>query len=64
MGRRILCCKTMPPIPVITNTMSTELTFAFQQGPDGSRQPSEKEISLATEQGKAFYSALAKVNFN
>lgn len=35
-------------------------TFA---GADGSRQPSAKEIELATEQGKAFYSAVAKVNF-
>jgi len=30
---------------------------------DGSRQPSEKELQLATEQGKAFYSAVSKVNF-
>lgn len=32
------------------------------QGGDGSRQPSEKEILLATEQGKAFYGVLAKIN--
>ncbi|KAJ9625589.1 flavodoxin-like fold protein [Taxawa tesnikishii (nom. ined.)] len=36
-------------------------TFA---GGDGSRQPTEKELLLATEQGKAFYQALAKVNFS
>ena len=30
---------------------------------DGSRQPTEKELTLATEQGKAFYSAVSKVNF-
>ncbi|KAF1354625.1 flavo protein-like protein [Delphinella strobiligena] len=30
---------------------------------DGSRQPSEKEITLATEQGKAFYETVAKVSF-
>lgn len=36
-------------------------TFA---GADGSRQPSEKEITLAKEQGKAFYGALNKVNFS
>ncbi|KAI4725901.1 flavoprotein WrbA [Aureobasidium sp. EXF-10728] len=35
-------------------------TFA---GPDGSRQPSEKELSLAFEQGKAFWTALTKANF-
>ncbi|KAB8766472.1 hypothetical protein FH972_026632 [Carpinus fangiana] len=35
-------------------------TFA---GADGSRQPSAKEIELATEQGKAFYGAVSKVNF-
>ncbi|KAG2170713.1 hypothetical protein JADG_010452 [Aureobasidium aubasidani] len=32
-------------------------TFA---GPDGSRQPSSKELSLAFEQGKAFWQALTK----
>ncbi|GAB7351310.1 hypothetical protein MBLNU459_g1725t1 [Dothideomycetes sp. NU459] len=32
-------------------------------GGDGSRQPSAKELELATEQGKAFYSTVAKVNF-
>ena len=35
-------------------------TFA---GADGSRQPSAKEIDLAQIQGKAFYTAVAKVNF-
>ncbi|KXL46067.1 benzoquinone reductase [Acidomyces richmondensis BFW] len=30
---------------------------------DGSRQPTEKELALATAQGKAFYEHLAKVNF-
>jgi len=35
-------------------------TFA---GGDGSRQPSEKELQLAEAQGKAFYEAVAKVNF-
>ena len=35
-------------------------TFA---GPDGSRQPSAKELSLAFEQGKAFWTALTKANF-
>ncbi|KXT07651.1 hypothetical protein AC578_10223 [Pseudocercospora eumusae] len=32
-------------------------------GADGSRQPSKKELELATAQGKAFYEAVAKVNF-
>jgi len=35
-------------------------TFA---GADGSRQPSQKELEVAEAQGKAFYEALAKVNF-
>lgn len=35
-------------------------TFA---GADGARQPSAKEIELAQIQGKAFYNAVAKVNF-
>ncbi|MCJ1231643.1 Minor allergen Cla h 7 [Toensbergia leucococca] len=30
---------------------------------DGSRQPSEKEIELATTQGKSFYEAVSKVKF-
>ncbi|KAF2270718.1 flavo protein WrbA [Lojkania enalia] len=30
---------------------------------DGSRQPSQKEIELATAQGKAFYQTVSKVNF-
>jgi NAD(P)H dehydrogenase (quinone) len=30
---------------------------------DGSRQPSPRELELAEEQGKAFYSAISKVNF-
>jgi len=30
---------------------------------DGSRQPTEKELTLATEHAKAFYSAVSKVNF-
>ncbi|KAG9992018.1 flavoprotein WrbA, partial [Aureobasidium melanogenum] len=34
-------------------------TFA---GPDGSRQPSQKELSLAYEQGKAFWTAITKQN--
>ncbi|EXJ86603.1 minor allergen Cla h 7 [Capronia epimyces CBS 606.96] len=32
-------------------------------GADGSRQPSAKEIELATAQGKSFYQTVAKVNF-
>ncbi|KAF7845936.1 hypothetical protein BT93_L5914 [Corymbia citriodora subsp. variegata] len=36
-------------------------TFA---GGDGSRQPTEKELLLATEQGKAFYGAVSRVNFH
>ncbi|MCJ1243001.1 Minor allergen Cla h 7 [Trapelia coarctata] len=35
-------------------------TFA---GGDGSRQPTAKELEMASLQGKAFYEALAKVNF-
>jgi len=35
-------------------------TFA---GGDGSRQPTEKELLLAEEQGKAFYGAVSKVSF-
>ena len=34
------------------------------QGVDGSRQPSEKELSLATEQGKCYYKLVSKVNFS
>jgi NAD(P)H dehydrogenase (quinone) len=33
------------------------------QGADGSRQPTEIELSLAEEQGKAFYEAVSKVSF-
>ena len=36
-------------------------TFA---GADGSRQPTEKELSIATEQGKAFYGHLSRVKFD
>ncbi|TKA67767.1 Minor allergen Alt a 7 [Cryomyces minteri] len=36
-------------------------TFA---GADGSRQPTTMELSLAYEQGKAFYGALSKVRFD
>ncbi|RVX71842.1 Minor allergen Cla h 7 [Exophiala mesophila] len=32
-------------------------------GADGSRSPSEKEIALATEQGKSFFNIVNKVNF-
>lgn len=35
----------------------------FSQAADGSRQPTEKELTLAKEQGKAFYGAVSKVNF-
>ncbi|KAF2099373.1 flavo protein WrbA [Rhizodiscina lignyota] len=35
-------------------------TFA---GPTGARQPSDAELQIAEEQGKAFYSHLSKVNF-
>ncbi|KAF2234427.1 benzoquinone reductase [Viridothelium virens] len=31
---------------------------------DGSRQPTEKELSVATEQGKAFYNHLSRVKFD
>lgn len=31
---------------------------------DGSRQPSEKELAVATEQGKAFYGHLSRVKFD
>jgi len=34
-------------------------TFA---APDGSRQPSKLELELAETQGKAFYTAMCKVN--
>jgi hypothetical protein len=33
------------------------------QGADGSRQPTALEIQLAETQGKCFYEAVAKVNF-
>ncbi|KAI9698177.1 MAG: Minor allergen Cla h 7 [Candelina mexicana] len=36
-------------------------TFA---GGDGSRQPTDKEIQLATHQGKVFYQAVSKVDFS
>ncbi|KAF1992090.1 benzoquinone reductase [Aulographum hederae CBS 113979] len=32
-------------------------------GADGSRQPSDKELQIATAQGEAFYKTVAKVNF-
>ena len=32
------------------------------QGGDGSRQPTEKELELATLQGKAFYEAVSKAH--
>ncbi|KAK3716676.1 flavodoxin-like fold protein [Vermiconidia calcicola] len=32
-------------------------------GADGSRQPTGNELTLATEQGKAFYQTVSKVNF-
>lgn len=35
----------------------------WQQGNDGSRQPTKMELELATSQGKAFYEAVSKVNF-
>ena len=35
----------------------------FMQAADGSRQPTEKELELAREQGKAFYQTVSKVNF-
>lgn len=31
---------------------------------DGSRQPTEKELELATRQGKAFYETVSKVSFS
>jgi NAD(P)H dehydrogenase (quinone) len=31
-------------------------------GADGSRQPTALELSIATEQGKAFYAAVAKAH--
>lgn len=33
------------------------------QSGDGSRQPTAKELDVAKAQGKAFYEAVAKVNF-
>jgi hypothetical protein len=36
---------------------------SFEQAADGSRQPTAKELELATEQGKAFYGAVSKVSF-
>ncbi len=35
-----------------------------KKGGDGSRQPTEAELQLATIQGKAFYEALRKVDFS
>ena len=37
--------------------------FLLSQGADGSRQPSKLELELATEQGKAFYKSVSRVNF-
>lgn len=34
------------------------------QGADGSRQPSELEITIAKAQGKMFWETVAKVSFN
>ena len=36
--------------------------FNPMQGADGSRQPTETELELATIQGKTFYQAVSKVN--
>lgn len=39
------------------------LTGYARQAGDGSRQPTKLELSIAEEQGKAFYSQVSKVNF-
>jgi NAD(P)H dehydrogenase (quinone) len=36
---------------------------SIAQAGDGSRQPTEKELTLASEHGKQFYQAVSKVNF-
>lgn len=36
------------------------MSIPHLQGSDGSRQPTAKELELATAQGKAFYEAVAK----
>ena len=39
------------------------IILTMLQNGDGSRQPSQKELEVATAQGKAFYEAVAKVSF-
>jgi NAD(P)H dehydrogenase (quinone) len=39
------------------------LLTAVLQGADGSRQPTELELSIAEAQGKAFYETVSKVTF-
>ena len=39
------------------------LTDVPSQGADGSRMPSEQELSLAKTHGEVFYKTVAKVNF-
>lgn len=41
----------------------TQGMLTLRQNGDGSRQPSQKELEVATAQGKAFYEAVAKVSF-
>lgn len=43
--------------------MNALTNVALLKGTDGSRMPTEKELSLAKIQGESFYKAVAKVNF-
>lgn len=36
----------------------------YVQAGDGSRQPTQLELTVAEEQGKAFYSKVSKVDFS
>lgn len=52
------------PVCQTTNSVIYRWGAGTFAGGDGSRQPTEKEIQLATHQGKVFYQAVAKVNFS
>jgi NAD(P)H dehydrogenase (quinone) len=42
----------------------SEINADNTQGADGSRQPTEKELEMATRQGEAFAKTVSKVNFS
>lgn len=62
MGRRHFQCKRL--ILHISTLLCSLLTSLSLQAGDGSRQPTKLELTVAEEQGKAFYQAVSKVNFS